>query len=154
MLWNVVTCALNPDSYLGCVGVMNEKIEAGSIFDIFYLIVGDVYQGLHLCAIFTYKELHTSWHYVFHTKQREAANHFISNQLHFMAFGWRRKLNSRPCLSITVTTVSNRKQYLVTDLDFMMTSSNGNIFRGTGHLSGEFTGHRWIPHTKTSDGEL
>ena len=27
----------------------------------------------------------------------------------------------------------------------MMTSSNGNIFRVTGHLCGEFTGLRWIP---------
>ena len=27
----------------------------------------------------------------------------------------------------------------------MMTSSNGNIFRVTGHLCGDFTGHRWIP---------
>ena len=34
----------------------------------------------------------------------------------------------------------------------MMTSSNGNIFRVTGPLCGEFTGHRWIPQTKTSDG--
>ena len=30
----------------------------------------------------------------------------------------------------------------------MMTSSNGNTFRVTGHLCGEFTGHRWIPHTR------
>ena len=37
---------------------------------------------------------------------------------------------------------------------FMMTSSNGNIFRVTGHLCGEFTGPRWIPHTKASDAEL
>ena len=36
----------------------------------------------------------------------------------------------------------------------MMTSSNGNIFRITGHLCGEFTGPRWIPHTKASDAEL
>ena len=36
----------------------------------------------------------------------------------------------------------------------MMTSSNGNIFRVTGHLGGEFTGPRWIPHTKASDAEL
>ena len=36
----------------------------------------------------------------------------------------------------------------------MKTSSNGNIFRVTGHLCGEFTGHRWIPHTKASDAEL
>ena len=36
----------------------------------------------------------------------------------------------------------------------MMTSSNGNIFRVTGHLCGEFTGPRWIPHTKASGAEL
>ena len=36
----------------------------------------------------------------------------------------------------------------------MMTSLNGNIFRVTGHLRGEFTGPRWIPHTKASDAEL
>ena len=36
----------------------------------------------------------------------------------------------------------------------MMTSSNGNIFRVTGHLCGEFTGPRWIPRTKASDVEL
>ena len=28
-----------------------------------------------------------------------------------------------------------------------MTSSNGNIFRVTGYLCGEFTGDRWIPRT-------
>ena len=31
---------------------------------------------------------------------------------------------------------------------FTMTSSNGNIFRFTDHLCGEFTGHRWISYTK------
>ena len=36
----------------------------------------------------------------------------------------------------------------------LMTSSNGNIFRVTGHLCGKFTGHRWISHTKASDAEL
>ena len=33
----------------------------------------------------------------------------------------------------------------------MITSSNGNIFRVTGHLCGEFTGPRWFPRTKASD---
>ena len=37
---------------------------------------------------------------------------------------------------------------------YMMTSSNGNIFRVTGPVCGEFTGSRWIPHTKSSDAEL
>ena len=36
----------------------------------------------------------------------------------------------------------------------MMTSSNGNIFRVTGHLCGEFTGPQWISHAKASDAEL
>ena len=35
-----------------------------------------------------------------------------------------------------------------------MTSSNGSIFRVTGHLCGEFTGLRWIPHTKASERSL
>ena len=39
-------------------------------------------------------------------------------------------------------------------LQRMMTSSNGNIFRVTGHLCGEFTGPRWISRTKASDAEL
>ena len=38
--------------------------------------------------------------------------------------------------------------------NIMMTSSNGDIFRVTGHLSGEFSGHRRIPRTKPSDAEL
>ena len=37
---------------------------------------------------------------------------------------------------------------------FMMTSSNGNIFRVTGPWCGEITGQRWIPRTKDSDAEL
>ena len=40
---------------------------------------------------------------------------------------------------------SNEVQYI------MMTSWNGNIFRVTGYLCGEFTGLRWIPRTKASD---
>ena len=36
----------------------------------------------------------------------------------------------------------------------MMTSSNGNVFRVTGLLCGEFTGPQWIPRTKASDAEL
>ena len=45
---------------------------------------------------------------------------------------------------------------LSVDIDHtrMMTSSNGNIFRITGHLCGAFTGDRWISRTKASDAEL
>ena len=37
---------------------------------------------------------------------------------------------------------------------FLMTSSNGNTFRVTGHLCGEFTGLRRVPRTKPSDTEF
>ena len=43
---------------------------------------------------------------------------------------------------------------LMTDVNVMMTSSNGNIFRITGPLCREFTSHRRIPRTKASDVEL
>ena len=36
----------------------------------------------------------------------------------------------------------------------MTSSSNENNYCVTGHLCGEFTGHRWIPRTKASDAEL
>ena len=36
----------------------------------------------------------------------------------------------------------------------IMTSSNGNIFRDTGPIWEESTGHGWIPLTKASDGEF
>ena len=39
-------------------------------------------------------------------------------------------------------------------ISIMMTSSNGKNFRVTGHLCGEFTGHRWISRRKVSDAEL
>ena len=55
---------------------------------------------------------------------------------------------SRLCYEAPILHSGNT--YLVS----MMTSSNGNIFRVTGHLWGEFTGPRWIPLTKASDAEL
>ena len=39
-------------------------------------------------------------------------------------------------------------------IGYIVTSSNGNIFCVIGPLCGEFTGHRWIPLSKASDGEL
>ena len=36
---------------------------------------------------------------------------------------------------------------------YMMTWSNGNVFRVTGPLCGEFTAPRWIPRLKASDAE-
>ena len=48
------------------------------------------------------------------------------------------------------TNVTHNHKYTFRNI-VMMTSLNGNIFRVTGHLCGEFTG---IPHTKASHAEL
>ena len=50
-------------------------------------------------------------------------------------------------------TVIDAFSIKVYDKNGMMTSSNGNIFRATGHLCREFTSPWWIPSTKASDAE-
>ena len=56
------------------------------------------------------------------------------------------RLKSKSLRNITGTF-----EFSSTFINFMMTSSNGNIFRVTRPLCGEFTGHRWIPLTKAND---
>ena len=51
-------------------------------------------------------------------------------------------------------SVSNHDKTQGNPYRIMMASSNGNIFRVTGHLCGKFTGNRWIPLTKASDVDL
>ena len=48
-------------------------------------------------------------------------------------------------LSILFPNPSGLSHWHLDNHIIMMTSSNGNIFRVTGHLCGEFTGTRWIP---------
>ena len=55
----------------------------------------------------------------------------------------------RLALVSDLALVSEKRRIII-----MMTSSNGNIFRVTGLLRREFTGHQWIPRTKPSDAEL
>ena len=66
------------------------------------------------------------------------------------------KYNQATDLSAFRWQIVSDVKYILPPLpaEHMMTSSNGNIFRVTGHLCGEVTGHRWIPHTKASDAEL
>ena len=50
--------------------------------------------------------------------------------------------------SLTACKIASLSHTTFPNTYFMMTSSNGNIFRVTDPLCGEFTGHRWIPLTK------
>ena len=58
------------------------------------------------------------------------------------------------CEKQLITIFQDLIQQFLTHCRLMMTSSNGNIFRVTGHLCGKFTGPRWISRTKASDAEL
>ena len=70
------------------------------------------------------------------------------------AYHWFIGRNIQPCLHCISLFNSALWCALLVSNIIMMKSSNGNIFRVTGHLCGEFTGLRWIPHTKASDAEL
>ena len=67
---------------------------------------------------------------------------------------WRHCYGTR--LSNNSCTLSENIYHRLSPLfmNAMMTSSDGNIFRVTGHLCGEFTGPRWIPAQKASAAEL
>ena len=64
-----------------------------------------------------------------------------------------RRLVTSPCLSLGYF-IQYTPWIMHMVVFSMMTSSNRNIFRVTGHLRGEFFGPRWIPLTKASDAEL
>ena len=57
-------------------------------------------------------------------------------------------------LKLKIHKKMNKNSTPTTFWVIVMTTSNGNIFRVTGHLCGEFIGHRWIPHTKASVADL
>ena len=78
-----------------------------------------------------------------------------SNIKHHTCDDKNQALTWNPPGSLPISLLAFRVLILQTQYSqHMMTSSNGNITRVTGHLCGEFTGHRWIPRTKDSDAEL
>ena len=101
-----------------------------------------------------------------HTVQHhyDMANSLLNRQPtacpHGQAMGCLLWGQSRPACGFNVLTLNcgnhlgTIKIYLAFSTISMTTSSNGNIFRITGTLCQEFTGHRWISLTKASDVEL
>ena len=71
-----------------------------------------------------------------------------------VAWFWLRRVNGKTGHCVPWRRIQLPAPPQCEELLNMMTSSNGNIFRVTGHLCGEFTGPQWIPRTKASDAEL
>ena len=104
---------------------------------------------------------------------RQTGKHLFLNWPSYYA-KWMRKMwnqfkSKQTCLSVkhltgqqsnSRSTSSSMIEFIYTVCVFScfrgvnMTSSNGNIFRVTGHLCGEITGHWWILPTKSSDAVL
>ena len=61
--------------------------------------------------------------------------------------------NYQPIENINIFTPACYFRFCTIFIVLIMTSSNGNVFRVTGPLWGESTGHRWIPLTTASDAE-
>ena len=57
-------------------------------------------------------------------------------------------LLDRPESLISYCKIISANEQVKLTLPYIMASSNGNIFRVTGPLCGEFTGHGWIPCTQ------
>ena len=81
----------------------------------------------------------------------------FSTKIFHFEVQWNTPFSSKTRLFFSLYKIKHPFLYVCDTQDIsyvMMTSSNGNIYRVTGHLCGEFTGLRWIPRTKASDAEL
>ena len=80
-----------------------------------------------------------SWLLIKSVRFQDRTMHFCGTLL---TISWHRFM----LYSIRLICISAIQLGYLHDIYKMMTSSNGSIFRVTGPLRGEFTGHRWIPH--------
>ena len=96
---------------------------------------------------FVKKNVKCNWNRARHNKTLWRALHCFSQWICVIKIG-----NLTQCISKASACISPSSR--IYRISCMMTSSNGNIFRVIGPLCGEFTGHRCIPSTKTSDAGL
>ena len=71
-----------------------------------------------------------------------------------LSFSWQKIVIHGDAIIILSSLIASDHAGPWVESRLMMTSSNGNIFRVTGPLCGEFTGLQWIPRTKSSGAEL
>ena len=111
-----------------------------------------VYNALKMIIKYQQYALHTYFwdtNMTFNINIDEEMDNLSScNTIYFFA-------NAGRCAWLVKTSISTHACHSLVNIStaimgdgclFMMTPWNGNIFRVTGHLSGEVTGPRWIPH--------
>ena len=120
--------------------------------------ISGIFSGINLFSWFTWFVWQSPWKWDWPAKHSSFDNLISGNDPEDYHWPLTRPRARIPCRSldsslINVSLLTGFFKSITQPLN-MMTSSNGNIFCVTGHLCGEFTGHRWIPHTKASDPEL
>ena len=107
---------------------------------------------MHTCALSCYKMMHCG---IFDTmwclRDGSSFSKIQKTPHNYVPVGARRVCSK---FHDDLVTWKRFSYYWPSNRRCMLTSSNGNIFRVTGHLWGEFTCLRWIPRTKASDAEL
>ena len=100
----------------------------------------------HWCQV-----LSREWRRRWNSADRRCPNYIcvINNYIHYL--GWSYIDVSRHSLIHKLSKLISQSWKCNS---IMMTSSNGNILRVTGHLCEEFTVPRWIARTKASDAEF
>ena len=136
-------CAKFQNDWTTETDFMDERDIARFEFKMSFRRISYIVQHARLAAHFTIAVLESNLNPIIQRKTHYTKMPFVHTKRHLMAF---------ILVSVNICPFSLLRWYL--NFKHMMTSSNGNIFRVTGHLCGEFTGPRWIPHTKASDAEL
>ena len=107
-------------------------------------LVSSLHKGPVMRKMFPFEDVIMWWDAIQLLQTQVTNNHFID---------WN-TFEKYPLYSAHILIVEVRlyfrvvKQYITTN--FLMTSSNENIFCITGPLCGELTGHQWIPLMKAS----
>ena len=102
-----------------------------------------------LCNVFFFWNSSEIWHDISSKSDQKIKNKccFFNEFLYIWAiFLFKMEIYKESMLFDSICDKSWRK--------FIMTSSNENVFRLTGPLWGESTGHQWIPLAKASNAEL
>ena len=108
-----------------------------------------IYKQSNLASLLFASELICMCRYISTCTVRCHYNNFLPhpNEIHLIAQG----VHGEPEIGLMFWRCHLRS---VCNIVIKMDHDDVIILRVTGHLCGEFTGPRWIPHTKASDAEL
>ena len=129
-MFNMLSFSVYPNTFLCEMYLFKENIEFCRRY--FYIYLEFVPKS---------NQCHSRWNYTYFVNFR--VMNCLGNWSQEQRLGNNKEESILRLLIWEYKVLSTNRLFL--SKKHMMTSSNGNIFRVTGHLCGEFTGPRWIP---------